>query len=110
MAIFQKPGGARHNHEDRAVILADPRGRPGAARSGGRATLDDLFNRAVARRPEALALLDAPNREHISDGEPRRLTYRQADRMVSAIAGRLRRMGLRTYPDGQHSGERAHHS
>ena len=96
MAIFQKPGGARHNHEDRAVILADPRGRPGAARSGGRATLDDLFNRAVARRPEALALLDAPNREHISDGEPRRLTYRQADRMVSAIAGRLRRMGLRT--------------
>jgi hypothetical protein len=78
------------------VILADPRGRPAATRTGGRATLDELLNRAAARRPEAVALVDAPNRESISDGKPHRLTYRQTDRMVSAIAGRLRRMGLHT--------------
>jgi hypothetical protein len=78
------------------VILADPRGRPAATRIGGRATLDELLSRAAVRRPDAVALLDAPNRESIADGKPRRLTYRQTDRMVSAIAGRLRRMGLHT--------------
>jgi hypothetical protein len=78
------------------VILADPRARPAATRIGGRATLDELLSRAAARRPDAVALIDAPNRESIADGKPRRLSYRQADRMVSAIAGRLRRMGLHT--------------
>jgi len=78
------------------VILVDARGRPCAPRIGGRATLDDLFKRAAGRRPDAMALLDAPDRERVSDGEPRALTYRQADRVVSAIAGRLRRMGLHT--------------
>ena len=78
------------------MILVDARGRPCAPRIGGRATLDDLFKRAAGRRPDAMALLDAPDRERVSDGEPRALTYRQADRVVSAIAGRLRRMGLHT--------------
>jgi hypothetical protein len=78
------------------VILSDPRLRPAAARIGGRATLDDLLHRAVQRHPDAIALVDPPNRESFTDGEPRRLTYAQADRMVSAIAGRLRRMGLST--------------
>ncbi len=78
------------------MILADPRGPPTGARIGGRATIDELLSRAAARRPDAVALLDAPNREAISDGQPRRLSYRQADRMVSAIAGRLRRLGLHT--------------
>ena len=59
-------------------------------------TLDDLFRRAAARRPDAIALADAPNRESFTDGPPLRLTYAEADRMVSAIAGRLRRMGLPT--------------
>jgi AMP-binding enzyme len=62
----------------------------------GRATLDDLFRRAAARRPAAIALADPPNRDSITDGDARRLTYAQADRMVSAIAGRLRRLGLQT--------------
>ena len=31
-----------------------------------------------------------------TDGVPRRLTYAEADRMVAAIAGRLRRMGMTT--------------
>jgi hypothetical protein len=96
MAIFQKPGGASCHREDRDVILADARGLPCAPRIGGRATLDDLFKWAAGRRPDAMALLDAPDRARDSDGAPRALTYRQADRMVSAIAGRLRRMGLHT--------------
>ena len=61
-----------------------------------RVTLDDLFRRAAARRPGAIALADAPNRQAFTDGEPLRLSYGEADRMVSAIAGRLRRMGLAT--------------
>jgi AMP-binding enzyme len=64
------------------------------AANAGRATLDDMFRRAAARRPRAAALMDAPNRESFTDGVPRRLTYAQADRIVSAIAGRLNRMGL----------------
>jgi hypothetical protein len=61
-----------------------------------RSTLDDVFRRAAMRRPDAIALADPPNRASITDGEPRRLTYAQADRMISAIAGRLRRLGLGT--------------
>ena len=59
-------------------------------------TMDDLFRSAVARRPDALALADAPNRASFTDGPPLRLTYAEADRMISAIAGRLRQMGLPT--------------
>jgi hypothetical protein len=63
---------------------------------GARSTLDDLFRRALARRPDAIALADPPNRADVTDGEPRRLTYAQADRMISAVAERLRRLGLTT--------------
>src|SRR5215470_14456146 len=66
------------------------------AASAGRATLDDMFRRAAARRPKAIALMDPPNRESLTDGAPRQLTYAQADRIVSAIAGRLHRLGLQT--------------
>lgn len=78
------------------MILNDPHGKPPMAGIGGRATLDDLFRRAAARRPNAVALIDPPNRESFTDGAPQQLTYAQADRAVSAIAGRLRRMGLHT--------------
>jgi hypothetical protein len=60
------------------------------------ATVDAVFRRALMRRTSAHALLDPPNRESFTDGAPRRLTYGEADRMISAIAGRLRRMGLQT--------------
>ena len=78
------------------MILSDPHGRPATARTGGGATLDALFRRAVLRRPDAVALVDSPNREGFTDGASRRLTYAQADRMVSAIAGRLRLLKLST--------------
>jgi hypothetical protein len=78
------------------VILNSPLERLSTAIGGQRATLDDLFQRAAARRPDAIALVDPPNRDNFTDGSPRRLTYAQADRMISAIAGRLRRVGLQT--------------
>ena len=65
-----------------------------AAAAAPRITLDRLFRRAAARRPGAIALADAPNRETLTDGPPLRLSYAEADRMISAIAGRLRRIGL----------------
>ncbi len=61
---------------------------------GSRISIDELFRRVAERRPDAIALADAPNRELFTDGPPRRLTFAEADRMVSAIAGRLCRMGL----------------
>ena len=65
-----------------------------SAASAGRATLDDMFRRAAARRPRAIALMDAPNRISFTDGAPRKITYAEADRVVSAMAGRFHRMGL----------------
>ena len=76
------------------MILGTTLGEPasGAAQpqqGGSRVTIDEIFRRVAQRRPEALALADAPNRKTFTDGAPRRLTFAQADRMVSAIAGRL---------------------
>jgi hypothetical protein len=62
----------------------------------GRSTLDDIFRRTASRRPDALALADPPDRANVTDGAPRRLTYAQADRMISGVAARLRRLGLQT--------------
>jgi hypothetical protein len=60
------------------------------------ATLDELFRRAGVRSPDAPALLDPPNRESFTDGAPRRLTFSQADRAISALAARLHALGLKT--------------
>ena len=80
------------------MILGRPLGEPPDPKSvsGGRATLDDLFTRATARRPDAIALCDPPNREQFTDGAPRSITYAQADLIVTAIAVRLRKLGLAT--------------
>jgi hypothetical protein len=71
---------------------------PAAQPSHGpdRVTIEDVFRRHAQRRPDALALADAANRETFTEGEPRRLTYAETDRMVAAIAARLRHMGLPT--------------
>ena len=76
------------------MILGDPNAPH--IEAAERVTLDDLFRSAAARRPDAIALCDPPNRSAFTHGEPRRLTYAQADHIVSAIAGRLRRLGLST--------------
>jgi hypothetical protein len=67
---------------------------PQAANPTVDSTFDDLFRAAAARRPQAIALADPPDRSRFADGAPRRLTYAEADRMISAIALRLRRTGL----------------
>ena len=59
-------------------------------------TLDDLFRRVSVRHPDALALADPPNREDFTDGAPRTLSFAQADRAISALAEKLRGLGLQT--------------
>ncbi|MBN8957578.1 MAG: acyl--CoA ligase [Rhizobiales bacterium] len=56
--------------------------------------LDAIFRRNAARRPDALALIDPPNREAFTDGAPRKLTYADAERAVARLALMLRRLGL----------------
>ncbi len=57
------------------------------------ATLDDMLVAAVAARPDAPALLDAPNRAGFAGGEPRRLTWAQLDDVVDSTAASLRELG-----------------
>jgi hypothetical protein len=59
-------------------------------------TLDDLFRRAGVRHPDAIALSDPPNRLSFTDAAPRTLSYAQADHAISALATRLRGLGLPT--------------
>jgi len=61
-----------------------------------KATLDELFRRALTRHPDRLALVDPADRADFTDGPVRRLTYAQADRAISALAARLRAFGLPT--------------
>jgi hypothetical protein len=78
----------------RALVEA---GRAGASDLPSvRTTLDQLFRRAASARPDALALIDPPDRSSFTDGPARRLTYALADRAVSALASRLRGFGLPT--------------
>src|SRR5262245_21361614 len=74
------------------MILSN--GRSYGPKPDGQTTLDALFRRAVARRPEAVALVDPPNRADFTDGPPRRLSYAEADRIVGAIAAQLNKLGL----------------
>lgn len=78
------------------MILGDKTQELDRVAAAGRATLDDLFRRAGVRHPDMVALADPPNRESFTSGAPRRLTYAQADRAISALAAQLRRLGLQT--------------
>lgn len=68
----------------------------GPPTAGSAATLDDLFRRAGVRNPDAVALVDPPNRADFTDGQPRTLTFAQADRAISMLAAKLRALGLQT--------------
>jgi hypothetical protein len=78
------------------MILDNKMTGGGSPSADNRATLDDLFRRAAIRHPDAVALEDAPNRSSFTDDAPRTLTYAQADRVIWAIAARLRSLGLQT--------------
>lgn len=73
------------------MILGD-----GSRLASSTATLDDLFRRAGVRLPNALALVDPPNREIVTYDAPRKLSFAQTDRAISALAARLRGLGLQT--------------
>ena len=57
-------------------------------------TLDTLFRRGLARQPEALALVDPANKQRITGQPPKRLTFAQADRMISSLAAHFIESGL----------------
>jgi AMP-binding enzyme len=57
-------------------------------------TLDGLFRRILARRPDAPALLDPLNKRRISGQPPRRLSFAQADRAISALSAHFIEAGL----------------
>jgi AMP-binding enzyme len=57
-------------------------------------TLDTLFQRILSRRPEAIALIDPINKPRITGQQPKRLSYAQADRAISALAAHFIESGL----------------
>jgi hypothetical protein len=57
-------------------------------------TLDTLFGRILARKPGELALLDPGNKPRVTGQPPKRLTYEQADRAISALAAHFIDSGL----------------
>jgi hypothetical protein len=57
-------------------------------------TLEGLFRRNVTRQPEALALLDPLNTARVTGRAPKRLTFAEADRAVSALAAHFIEAGL----------------
>jgi acyl-CoA synthetase (AMP-forming)/AMP-acid ligase II len=60
----------------------------------GDAKITDLFFRNVARHPDWTALVDAPNRRSFTDGEPRRLTYRELALQTNLLSHELLSLGL----------------
>jgi hypothetical protein len=57
-------------------------------------TLDGLFQRILARKPNALALLDPLNKQRVTGQPPRHLTFAEADRAISALAAHFIEAGL----------------
>lgn len=77
------------------MILGDVRHQQTqSSAESSRITIDELLRSAARRRPDAPALVDAENREGFTDGKQRHITYAEADRIVDAIARRLRSMAL----------------
>lgn len=63
----------------------DPRPEP---------TIDEIFRRLVARRPDDIALVDCADKPRVTGERARRLTFAEADRAVAAIAEQLGHGGL----------------
>jgi len=57
-------------------------------------TLLDLLAGHVRERPDVVSLVDPANREAITDGAPRRLTWAQVDVEVRQLARSLHRIGI----------------
>jgi AMP-binding enzyme len=57
-------------------------------------TLDGLFRRILARQPDALALIDPLNKERVTGQPPKRLTFAEADRAITALSAHFIEAGL----------------
>jgi hypothetical protein len=57
-------------------------------------TLDGLFRRILARQPDALALCDPLNKPRVTGQPPKRLTFAQADRAITALSAHFIEAGL----------------
>src|SRR3954453_12685493 len=57
-------------------------------------TIDVLFRRILARKPDALALLDPINKQRVTGFTAKRLTFAEADRAISALAAHFIEAGL----------------
>ena len=57
-------------------------------------TFETLFQRVLARNPDAVALVDPFNKPKITGQSPKRLTYVQADQAISALAAHFVESGL----------------
>jgi cyclohexanecarboxylate-CoA ligase len=62
----------------------------------GQATLNDLFEEAVAKHPQRLALADQPNRAELCDGQAMRLDFADLARHVDAWAAVMSDRGIGT--------------
>lgn len=61
----------------------------------GRATLDALFKRNLARAPDRLALCDTSDRMFWSNRPAFRLSYKACEEIIAALASRFLELGLR---------------
>src|ERR1700681_871106 len=57
-------------------------------------TLDGLFRRVLARKPDGWALLDPLNKPRITGQLPKRLSFAEADRAITALAAHFIESGL----------------
>jgi hypothetical protein len=57
-------------------------------------TLDGLLRRILARKPDALALLDPLSKQRVTGQPPKRLTFAEADRAISALSAHFIKTGL----------------
>jgi len=62
--------------------------------SAGAPSLDEIFIRSVARKPDELAFVDPQDKLRVTGQAPRRLTFIEADGAVSALATHFIESGL----------------
>lgn len=71
------------------------RRRAEAAGLAGKVGLDAILGRAAEARPDAVALVDAPNRAGVLEGAPLRLTFAECASAVTALAADLETSDLK---------------
>lgn len=77
------------------IVVPEERIRDFKARGWwGEDTLDDLFRRHVAARPDAESVVDPVNREAIMGGAPARLTWREAEDRIARYVAVLHAEGV----------------